>query len=230
MKKWKIIIFLIVFLISSKWGESSTVLTLNATSNSGYLRDDHFAGCSGSGADSTTGNYIVGVGRFSSVNGHEKRTFLEFDGSPIPDGETVTAATIYTYIQGGAGNSVESGNAIVYQINYGTLGNSDFQLATGTQEGTIFTESSPESAYSALDVSTAYISKTGTFQYTIRADFACADADDQWFNGDSSFPNYIDVTYGAEAPATVAGVKPIIRDIIVSDSTNFGNKILRAIS
>lgn len=171
------------------FGESSTTIQINQTSaNSGYIYDTN---CDGVGAflSSIAGTYAIGNNIEGS--GIQYRTFMEFDTSTIQNKDIISSKLI-SYIDT---NTVGFGNATVYQCNYGTLATSDYSIATGTLEGIIFNQTSATSSWHNLSVSTSYVNASSTTQYCMKPDFACADADDYWYESDLTRLPYLEVVY-----------------------------------
>jgi len=104
-------------------GGGTTPVTLqfsNEDANDGYVK----ANASGSGAAVGTLESLYGLAIGRGTDGNFNRAVLSFDTSAIPDGATITAATVTVAYRSASGNPWTSpaGNSLLVDVQSGCLG------------------------------------------------------------------------------------------------------------
>jgi hypothetical protein len=173
-----------VLIHNYEFGKSSTIVNITGnTTNSGYVRD---ANCGDSGSAAIPGNLIYG-GTKSLGQGREYQSFWQFDTNSVPD--TVTRAVLHFEIAGA--NGLQAGQTVaLYNCTYGTLGIEDWNIATGTDYGTIFDDSHVENVNYTINLEAGTIVAGGKTQLCNTNDFACVDANNDiavFLNVDGTF-------------------------------------------
>lgn len=168
----------------------------NEDANDGYVKAN--AGGGSAAVGTLEGLYGLAIGRGS--DGLFNRSLLSFDTAAIPDGATITSATVTVAYRSASGNpwSNPAGNTLLVDVQNGCIGNcaidaTDWGAATtaaGVAELAAFTGGSQSSTvFSAAGL--AAIAKTGRTQLRLR------------FSANPTTTNYVWIDKGASAKLSV---------------------------
>jgi poly(hydroxyalkanoate) depolymerase family esterase len=174
-------------------GGGGTVSFSSIASEDGYVKA--FADGS-SAAVGTLASLAVGRGTDSKLN----RTILSFDTASLPDGATITAATVTVTYSSSSGNpwNDPAGNSMVVDVRNGTFGAAGTETgdwaaaATASAVATVeaFTSGTKQSSpFSAAGLSA--VNRTGRTQLRLR------------FSQNQAATNYIFLREGASATLTI---------------------------
>lgn len=181
---------------SSGGGTPVTLVFSNEDANDGYVK----ANASGGSASIGTLESLYGLAIGRGADGLFNRSVLSFDTSTIPDGATVTAATVSVAYRSASGNpwSNPAGNTLLVDVNNGCIGACAIEAgdwnaaiaASAVAQISAFTGGSQSSSLFAAG-GLAAINRTGRTQLRLR------------FSANPSATHYLWIDRGASAKLSV---------------------------